>query len=203
MPTEEIRPEIPQHPKPKSKGKKPEPSKFDPGPEIKALDVFLTTFDANAGSESSSDPLTTFLQYIEYLSRPQLNKLQKKISKVRNQVIEEDRQKHEDHCDRLSSVINERIDQSNREEAQLALAVKERTEKIPIENIKFSPSGNLEKVFINGRWLSASAFLVRYFKKELQETEEALKQGKIIRKHARHGAKSHLLKIISRYADTF
>ena len=187
--------------KPKPKGKMPKPPKLSPPPDIECLDVFKAILDADAGAESWDDPEQTFQKYIHYLSKPQLSRLERRILRLKKKILDTDerRQKKQEVCDQVVATIQQRFQRSNSEEISLDLDIKNKLDQLPIQDVRRSPSGRLQSVQINNRWISISKFIRQQFFQELQEIKKLLDEGVLIRYHQRYGSYGFIKKSLNKY----
>jgi len=193
-------PPIDFHPKPKSKGKKPKPPKLKTRAEMETLDVFKTVFSADAGAESS-DPEEAFEKYIDLLSRPQLTRVERRIRRIKNKVLdtEEERQRRDFLCEKMSSAIHSRMETSAEQETLLKVSIKEKLDNLSIVDLERTRSGSLKAVRVDGQWLSIRALIQRELSEELARAQKLLEEGILVRYHRRYGAAAFIKRCISEY----
>ncbi|MCB1119326.1 MAG: hypothetical protein KDK65_05140, partial [Chlamydiia bacterium] len=163
-------------PKPKPKGKKPKPSKLGGGPKIKPLDVFHTALNADAGTDSSHDA-NTFKAFINGLSGPQLEKLDRQVQKILQRTLTPH---HTKTCQRFSDALRERRARAIKKELTLREKVQARLEKLKPKHIQHTSKGQIQSLYIKEKAFPINTFIAKFLQPELALTTTLFAEGALL-----------------------
>lgn len=175
-------PPLPQHPKPKSKGQKPATPKLKVGPSVDPLDVFETAMNADAGAGSSSSSAETFDRFISYMSRSQLDQVDKLVQQVQTKVLSSEEEEHnrERTCKRISDATAQRRERSVTAEANIRQRVQARLDQLEISEVRFSKSMRLQSLEIANKRISVQKLVRSCLHHELLAIEAAIADGSLL-----------------------
>ncbi len=153
---------------PKSKGKKHKTPTFDPGPDIEVLDVFKTTLEGDAGSESEE-----LEHQLSDLSKAKLSRLERKIERIRgsslkNQKLLEKKKK------RVKAAISKKVKRSQQQEVRLVIRIETHLRRM--KGCKMIG----KRIYCKEQSFSLRRFCETYFLKEILQYNSRVSQGKII-----------------------
>lgn len=198
---------IGKHPKPKSKGKKPKAPKIKTGKKISSLDLFFTSLDADAGSESSK---SKYVDSIKKLSKGQLNKLDRLIKKIRRKrlMVKIEPGEMDNICNEIEAAIEDRIQASQLNEATLSIQIEEKLLQLDVHDVEFKTKKEIRRVCVDDQWMSLRRFIQRYFEDEINYAKQLMEDGQLITPNIRHGSFAfikrfvykHLIKVFSQDA---
>ena len=182
-------------PKPKLKGKYPKAKKIKHAG--KKFDVFLALLDTDAGSDSSHQS-TKLYEEIQKLSKPQLNRLERKVQKVQNNLINK-KKNNKKAQQRFSQVMRWIEDRQKYSQLHEDLLISQLKEKIHLYKIAYSAP--TKQFSVKGDKYTFRRLSRHYLQEEIDQIEKDLENGMLLSPHSGHGAagilKRLLIKILS------
>lgn len=186
--------------KPKSKGKKAKPKKLKPPPEMEKLDVFLVELEADAGEERSDQSADDFGAIIKSMSKAQLSKLEKRIAKIRDQILEDgSKSKRKKRCNQAVALISNVLENSKAEESKINLILQSKIDQLHISQIETNKKGDPSLIFLKNKKYTINRFIKIFLHSEFTYVQESFQQKKMIRTHRNHGAHAYIKRYLKNY----
>lgn len=184
-----------KHPKPKSKGVRKKSKGIKPKPEVKAMNVFKTAMESDAGADTTSQSKEAFESMLESMSEAEMGHLERLVFKIQKETLGK-KGKENATSKRLKEAIEEKRILSAKQDAELRGDIKEKIQHFAPEVSEWKSNGDPKRVTVEGKQISIKRFITKYFFLEIERVSDLFEQGVLTKKRKGQRPENYIRRIV-------